>query len=349
MENLSSISQLDLNPEPLSRFKGFSGKDNPFLKDKSSETLAREINSLHDRILNEFSDERIRVLSSITQRPYNCLPKYIEDNFKELSLVYLENVNGARDLTIALIVSRLTNNPYISLIREKISRLAIQNLYDSTWSEAVIAVKCSYSKTHLLTFFLERYSFRTIQGWFKEKNKLFDTLLNPKTRYTVNDNPEVQEQRTIGVGYKDKGASTPEHEKSPEIQDSRSHVDIVEFKLTQRVSFDDSLNLMSLGLYSSHIKLKVKKFKLQEVQYEQYNAEVRQERIDSGRELKPTEGPGKTDRSEDRSLPVKNMQSTGGNYTSSSRQNQKKSSGSYFGIFNFEEIKRRITGNKSIE
>lgn len=336
--------------DPLSKFRGFSGPENPFLKDKGSLQLLKECNALYDTIMNAFSMDRIQVLSSITQRPYNPLPKYIEDNFKELSTVYLEKVNGARDLTICLIVSVLIDNPYIAFIRKKISDLAIQNMYESTWAEAVIAVKCSYSKTQILTFFLERYSFRSIQSWFRENEKtsfLYDQLISPYTKYTLNDNPEVQEQRTIGVGYKDKGASTPEHEKIIEIHDSRRHIDLIEFKLKRSVAFCRSLDLMILEDYSHWKKLEFQKFKSQEEYYEKFTEQCKQERIDSGRKLKPTEGPGKTDRSEDYVFPVKDYKLRGGNNTASGRQNTKKSSDSYFGVFSFEEIKARIYGRKS--
>lgn len=334
-------------PSPLQRFRGFSGPENPFLKNKDCRVLVREIQSLHDTIMNAFSTNRIQVLSSITQRPYNPLPRYSEDNFTELSIEYLDKVNGARELTICLIVSVLTGNPYISFIRKKISDLAIQNMYVSTWAEAVIAVKCSYSKTQILTFFLERYSYRSLQSWFRESEKtsfLYDQLISPFTRYRLNDNPEVHEQRTIGVGYKDKGASTPEHEKLVEIRDSRRHVEIVELKLSSNVAFCSNLNLMVLEHYSQRKILEFQKFKSQEEYYEKFTEQCKQERIDSGRKLKPTEGPGKTDRSEDRVFPVKNYKLRGGNYPASSRQDKKKSSDSYFGVFNFKEIKARIYG-----
>jgi hypothetical protein len=348
-ENISE----DLISSPLSKFRGYSG-EHPALKDKSDEVLLREINALHDKILNTFGSERILVLSSITQRPYNPLPKYFSDiTFSELYVEYPVNVSGARELIICLMISVATDNPYISFIREKIMRLARQNHYKGQWSEAVIAVKCSYSKTHLYTFFLERYSYRSIQGWFKEDEKtslLCDTLLNPKTRYSLNNNREIAEKRTIGVGYKDKGASTPEHAKSPNqfIQDCRCHVKIAEFNLSKSRSFYTNLNLSSLEDYSVRLNNKVNEFNLKEDYYERINNETKQERIDSGRKLEPTEGPGKPDRSEDRELPVKNWKSSGGNYPASGRQNSKKSSDSHFGIFNFQEIKERIYGKPVI-
>jgi len=301
--------------------------------------------------MNEFSEKRIHVLSSITQRPYNPLPRYFEDNFKELSIEYLDKVNGARELTICLIVSVLIGNPYISLIRKKISDLAIENMYQGTWSEAVIAVKCSYSKTQILTFFLERYSYRSLQSWFRENEKtsfLYDHLLEPFTRYLLNDNPDVQEKRTIGVGYKDKGASTPEHAKLTEIHDSRCHVEIVEFKLSSNVAFCSNLNLMVLEHYSQRKNIEFQKFKTQEEQYEQFTKQWKQERADSGRKLEATERSSKQDQSEDRELPVKNYKLRGGNYPASSRQDKKKSSDSYFGVFSFEEIKARIYGRRVV-
>lgn len=329
---------------PLKRFSGYSGTEHPSFKNKDYETILQEITSLHSLVKEGYYFLFQDIVEHNGKALYPLTEKYHEDlTFKDISYLYFNKIkSNAKNLLKHLVLAKVINSPYIGLLREKILDLAEQNLFDSTWAETAYAVKCSYSTTHLFVFLLERYSYRTIQGWFQDTEKIKGELVEHQRlslKYKINrDVPP--EPRYIGVGYKDKPASTPEHKKLVNIHDSRSNVEKLDsiqlFGMSN--TFCDITTLRDLELISEELKIKIKEFNEEEKNYEQYCEEIRKERINSRRAIQPTEGPGRGTISENREAPVENYKYPGGNYITPSRENQK--------VESFEEFREKLRKQK---
>ena len=328
---------------PLRRFSGYSGMSHPSFKNKDYSQILSELTSLHSLVSKGYHILCQDIVEHNGKALYPLTEKYYEDlTFKDISYDYLKGENSAKGLLRHLVLASVLRNPNIGLIREKIIECAEMNLFDSSWAEAAYAVKCSYTTTHLLVFLLERYSFRSLQGWFQvtEKNKGdMKSAYEFSIRYSINrDIPP--EPRYIGVGYKDKPASTPEHKKLVNITDSRNHVEkkfhFTHFGMSN--SFCDDFTLEDLENYSKELKIKILEFNKEETEYEEYCSRIKQERINCRRAIQPTEGPNPGADYESRKAPSEVKQYSGGNYSSSSRNNQK--------VKSYEEFREKLRKEK---
>lgn len=151
------------------------------------------------------------------------------DDFNTTREFYLKLPRGmknSKSIRQLLITAVLIDHPFVSLIRDKALELAQSKQYRGGWMQVQHLVELSYSRSQLLYILLQETSGRAILGWLPE---IASQLCNNSSYQGITDRSPVAQKNQIGVGYRDKGTRTPDHEKIVEQYHTGSNPENLDF------------------------------------------------------------------------------------------------------------------------
>lgn len=178
-----------------------------------------------------------------------------EDLTRDIYLKLPRGMKNSRAIRQLLIAATLIDHPFLSLLRNEALELAQNKQYRGGWMQVQHLVELSYSRSQLLYLLLQESSGRALLGWLPEI--VSQLCCNTSYRSNVQKGP-VKRPNQIGVGYRDKGTRTPDHEKIVEQYHTGSNPENLDFSALayKRNSIMNFLTARSTKLIPQNNKIK---------------------------------------------------------------------------------------------